>query len=373
MKERYFCTFYDAVKTMLPAGINYRLSTVYSVRAEDGGTILDEEKQRIYNYIYSKRKPVRLEKLMDDFALTDSRVPDEMVQDGLLYKSEEAFRRVNDAVTKMAAIAPNCDLSAHKLTPKQESAVELLQMVGAAPVKEVRYYTGVSSAVIDALVKKGIVVLFDEEVFRIGDRQPDDSIGELVLSDEQKRSRYDAMRSGSPFGAPAYGGGTQGYGAPADPFAGADPFGWGFPFGGAGYRRASTRRSRAYNPRAGADVTIDVELDQETARKGTRRGVTYQRYVACDVCHGSGSVESDHAETCPTCGGSGHISLDLTGLFGFGVMEMECPECEGAGKVVADPCEACGGSGRVLSASEVVNFSRPAFTFLSTKSSSPGS
>ena len=68
MKERYFCTFYDAVKTMLPAGINYRLSTVYSVRAEDGGTILDEEKQRIYNYIYSKRKPVRLEKLMDDFA-----------------------------------------------------------------------------------------------------------------------------------------------------------------------------------------------------------------------------------------------------------------------------------------------------------------
>jgi DnaJ-class molecular chaperone len=175
-----------------------------------------------------------------------------------------------------------------------------------------------------------------------------------VLSDEQKRSRYDAMRSGSPFGAPAYGGGTQGYGAPSDPFAGADPFGWGFPFGGAAYRRTSTRRSRAYNPRAGADVTIDVELDQETARKGTRRGVTYQRYVACDVCHGSGSVVSEHAETCPTCGGSGHISLDLTGLFGFGVMEMECPECEGAGKVVADPCEACGGSGRVLSASEVV-------------------
>ncbi len=175
-----------------------------------------------------------------------------------------------------------------------------------------------------------------------------------VLSDEQKRNRYDAMRSGSPFGAPAYGGGSQGYGVPADPFGGADPFGWGFPFGGGAYRRTSARRSRAYNPRAGADVTIDVEMDQETARKGTRRGVTYQRYVACDVCHGSGSVESEHAETCPTCGGSGHISLDLTGLFGFGVMEMECPECEGAGKVVADPCEACGGSGRVISASEVV-------------------
>ena len=132
MKERYFCTLYEAVKTMLPAGINYRLTTVYSVRAEDGGSILDGEKQRIYNYIYSKRSPVRLERLMDDFGLADSGVPDEMVRDGLLYKSEEAFRKVNDAVTKMAAIAPNCDLSAHRLTPKQESAVELLQMVGAA-------------------------------------------------------------------------------------------------------------------------------------------------------------------------------------------------------------------------------------------------
>ncbi|RRF90339.1 MAG: molecular chaperone DnaJ [Coriobacteriaceae bacterium] len=173
-----------------------------------------------------------------------------------------------------------------------------------------------------------------------------------VLSDEQKRKRYDAMRSGSPFaqegyGTPSYGGSGQ------DPFGGY-PFGWGFPFGGTGYRRATTTRSRAYNPKAGADVVMQLDLDDETARKGVRRGFTYQRYVACDVCHGTGSVRSEHAETCPTCGGTGRISLDLTGLFGFGMMEMECPECEGVGKVVADPCEACGGSGRVLSASEVV-------------------
>ena len=165
-----------------------------------------------------------------------------------------------------------------------------------------------------------------------------------VLSDPEKRQRYDAMRSGNPFagsGAPTQPGGY------ADPFGfGGSPFGWG-PFGAA----TSRRRSRAYRPRAGADVVYELTVDAETAAKGTRRGVTYQRYVSCDACHGSGSVASDHAATCPTCGGRGSITVD-TGL--FGVMAMTCPECEGTGRVVASPCSACGGSGRTISASEVV-------------------
>ena len=168
-----------------------------------------------------------------------------------------------------------------------------------------------------------------------------------VLSDANKRKRYDAMRSGSPFAG--YGAPSNPQGGYSDPFGGfgGSPFGWG-PFGSAASRR---RSSRAYRPRAGADVVFEVTIDADAAAKGTRRSVTYQRYASCDVCHGAGSVQSEHAETCPTCGGSGHITVD-TGL--FGVMMMTCPECEGSGKVVADPCDACGGSGRVLTASEIV-------------------
>ncbi|WP_417138502.1 DnaJ domain-containing protein [Paratractidigestivibacter faecalis] len=166
-----------------------------------------------------------------------------------------------------------------------------------------------------------------------------------VLSDDEKRRRYDAMRSGAPF-AGGYSGQAPrgGYG---DPFAGG-PYAWG-PFG------ASTRRqSRAYRPRQGADVVIDVMVGADEAASGMRRGVTYQRYAACDHCHGTGSVEAEHSETCPTCGGRGRISVDLGSIFGIGVMEMECPECEGTGRVVADPCDVCGGTGRTLTASEVV-------------------
>lgn len=174
-----------------------------------------------------------------------------------------------------------------------------------------------------------------------------------VLSDPDKRKRYDAMRSGSVFSSQGAAPGTQGYGGG---YA-QDPFGWGgWPFGGMGYtaRRTQTRRSRAFNPQAGADFVFHVELDPEQAKKGVRRGVTYQHYATCSRCHGAGSVASEHPETCPTCHGTGHISIDLGSLFGFGEMDMVCPECEGTGKVVADPCPDCGGSGRVLTASEVV-------------------
>ena len=168
-----------------------------------------------------------------------------------------------------------------------------------------------------------------------------------VLSDESKRKRYDAMRSGAPFqgSAPSSGGYPGGY------YSG-DGFG-GFPFGGGGFR-TNTKQSRAYNPRVGKDVAFSVDLTDEEARSGTRRGVTFQRYATCDVCHGMGSVEHSRPITCPTCGGTGRMRVDLSSIFGFGVIEVECPECEGSGQVVEDPCTSCGGSGRVLTATEVV-------------------
>ena len=171
MKEHYFCTLYEAVKTMLPAGVNYRLTTVYGVRQTDGGFELSDEEQRLYNYLLQKKKAVKLDKILDDFGYTDSSVLDKLVTDGLLYKSDEAFRRINDAVMKMAAVSPNADEASAKLTPKQSEVFELIKMSGGVSVKEIRYFTGVTTSVIDALQKKGLIYFYDEEVFRIDIRR----------------------------------------------------------------------------------------------------------------------------------------------------------------------------------------------------------
>lgn len=172
-----------------------------------------------------------------------------------------------------------------------------------------------------------------------------------VLSDEQKRARYDAMRSGSPFAGASS---TGGYGAPQG-YADFSGFGgFGFPFGGMGGFTTQRRRSAsAYNPSTGADVVVEVKLTHEQAKDGARVAVTYPRYEACDNCHGSGSVASENHRTCPTCGGTGSIAVDL-GMFGMGQARMVCPECGGSGKVVADPCPVCGGEGRTRVQSEAV-------------------
>ena len=69
MKEHYFCTLYDAVKTMLPAGVNYKVTTVYGVRAGAEEIPLSGEEQRLVDWLKKKRGAVRLETILDAFGL----------------------------------------------------------------------------------------------------------------------------------------------------------------------------------------------------------------------------------------------------------------------------------------------------------------
>ena len=186
MKEHYFCTYYDAVKTMLPAGINYKIATLYGVRADSCEKDLSAEEQRIFDYLHSKRKAVKSEKILDDFGLDNTAILEEMVKSGVIYKSDEAFRRVSDAVMKMAAPTELAYSDSIKLTEKQKAVLDLLKLTGGTSVKEVCYFTGVTSGVTDALYKKNLIYYYDEEVFRTEIREEDKSLPPVVLSEQQQ-------------------------------------------------------------------------------------------------------------------------------------------------------------------------------------------
>lgn len=195
IKSHCFCTYYDAVKAMLPVGINYRLSLEYSVSKElqDRFYDLPDEWRRIVTIIRSKNNKAEKHTLLQELGYADSSVLDEMEKDGVLIKNDTAFRRIGDKTVKMIRLLDDCEtrLQGMKLSDKQESVLNLLNTVGAASVKEVCYYTGVTVSVPDTLVRKGLAEYFDDEVFRVPKSTVSDK-RDITLTEEQQKS-YDEL------------------------------------------------------------------------------------------------------------------------------------------------------------------------------------
>ncbi|MEX6724429.1 molecular chaperone DnaJ [Parapedomonas caeni] len=156
-----------------------------------------------------------------------------------------------------------------------------------------------------------------------------------VLKDPQKRAAYDR------FGKEAF---QNGGGAPGGGFGGAsfsDIFENIFDeFLGGGRGGRGGGRSNAVR---GSDLRYNMEISLEEAYRGKTASITVPTTVSCEPCNGSGAEPGSSPETCPTCGGAGKVRTTQ----GFFMVERACPNCRGTGKIIAKPCRACGGVGRV--------------------------
>ena len=183
------------------------------------------------------------------------------------------------------------------------------------------------------------------------DRNPGDKVAEEkfkevneaheVLSDEEKRARYDqyGFAGVDPnFNPNVYGGGG---------FGGFGDFGdlgdiFGSFFGGGGRSSAQT----ANMPRRGENVMSHLDLTFEEAAFGCEKEVAALRIENCSACSGSGSADGV-VETCTNCHGTGQVRT----MQNFMGMQMQstaaCPRCGGKGKVIKTPCNTCKGKGKV--------------------------
>lgn len=159
-----------------------------------------------------------------------------------------------------------------------------------------------------------------------------------VLSDRDKRGKYDQF--GFAGVDPSYGGGG-GYGGGFQDFGDlGDIFGSFFGGGGGG-------RSRRNAPQRGETLQQRVMLTFEEAAFGCEREITISRSEECDQCHGSGAAAGSSAETCSHCHGSGTVTQNQRTPLGIFQTQATCPQCNGSGKTIKNPCTKCNGSGRM--------------------------
>lgn len=177
-----------------------------------------------------------------------------------------------------------------------------------------------------------------------------------VLSDSQKKARYDQYGHAGVdpnFGA---GGGFGGFGGFGGDFDLGDILGGMFGgFGGFG----SSRQQNPNAPRKGSTVQANVTISFEEAAKGCKKKVNIKRVDSCPECGGAGAAKGTKPETCKTCGGRGQVSSQQRTPLGTFNTSRPCPDCGGKGKTIKTPCSNCRGTG-FISKNETVEIDIPA-------------
>lgn len=163
-----------------------------------------------------------------------------------------------------------------------------------------------------------------------------------VLSDPDKRAKYDqfghaAFDPSQGFGGGGFGG-FEGFGGFGDIFS--DIFGGGFGFGGGGGRNPNA-------PRKGDNLRATVNIKFEEAAFGVKKDVFVSKIEQCPDCKGTGCAEGTTAEVCPDCKGTGTVMSTKRTPFGMVQSSEQCPKCKGRGKIIHSPCKTCRGMGSV--------------------------
>ena len=195
-----------------------------------------------------------------------------------------------------------------------------------------------------------------------GDKEAEEKFKEAaeaysVLSDKEKRARYDQFGHAGMGGAA--GGGFSDFGDFDLNDIFSSVFGHGFSgfggfggFGGGG-GRASQRKFR------GSDLRVKVKMSLKDVSTGVEKKFKLKKYVVCEHCHGTGAEGDGATETCPTCHGTGSVTRTQQSIFGMMQTQSVCPQCNGEGKIIKNKCKHCSGEG-IVYGEEVVEVKIPA-------------
>ncbi len=192
-----------------------------------------------------------------------------------------------------------------------------------------------------------------------GDHTAEDKFKEAaeayeVLSDDNKKARYDQFGHAGMNGSAGFGGGGMSmddiFSHFGDIFAEMGGFGFG---GFGGGRQQSQRMSK------GSNLRVKVQLNLQEVAQGVEKKLKLKKYVPCKSCSGTGAEGSSGFSTCATCNGTGHVTRITNTILGRMQTSSVCNTCGGSGKIITKKCTSCYGEG-IVQDEEVVTIKIPA-------------
>ena len=207
MRERWFCTVYDAARAMLPAGLYYALQDQWKVaegvdrEAAFEAAGKSDHARQVVELLFANGGSADVTAIREAFGTKDPNPALKLLRDkGIITLETSAQRGVGDKTEQVASLAipaqEALDQAAarRRTAPMQYAVVELLCAIGEASTKELCYFTGASPATLRALVKSGVITLEKREVYRRVQMEEVERLAEPVLNHEQQAA-FDGLNA----------------------------------------------------------------------------------------------------------------------------------------------------------------------------------
>ncbi len=197
IKENTFCTYFDAIKTMLPPGLTFSVKAKYSLDCDNKDTCnLTQEETVFLAELKAAKTEKQLEILLSvlnsDKNTGKSKIAHALLKKGFIIKKEDIKRHIGDQTEQMVRLREDFQQNDRtaRLTPKQKAVIDTLAEYESASVGELCYICGITSAVIKNLVKYGILEEYQYELTRAetASAEATGSPDDIILSDEQQKA-----------------------------------------------------------------------------------------------------------------------------------------------------------------------------------------
>ena len=191
MCQRYFCTFYDAVHTILPAGVWYSYRELWTLCDGAAWDDLPEREASVCRFL--QEAPQETETLKKAFGEDVPLLLRKLQKGGIVSVSMESNRRIHDKVVQFVRLAVGTDEALAQTAlrkskaPRQHDAVVFLAQYGETTVHELCYFTGVTRQALRRLETQGLVELREQEEYRISEKSYPAKAVPIQLNDEQQQ------------------------------------------------------------------------------------------------------------------------------------------------------------------------------------------